>query len=202
VSENFEDVVRAVYEHGVRHDAGQVDRLRRRRNLEPDAAALLSLICQAMGAVRVLEIGTSNGYSTLWLAQAVHDRNGTVLSVDLDADAQRAATTNLARVGLQQHVELRCADGGQVLKDLPDASQDIVLLDSERPEYAGWWPHPVRVLRTGGLLVIDNVLSHADEVADVRALIDADPQLTTAVSPTGKGQLLAIKRPPPGTPRR
>jgi predicted O-methyltransferase YrrM len=197
VPESFDDVVRSLYDEGVAHDAGQADRTRRRRNLSPDAAALLSIVCEAMGARRILEIGTSNGYSTLWLARAVHDRDGAVVSVDLDGDAQREAAANLARAGLQQHVELRCADGGEVLRELPDASQDVVFLDSERTAYLGWWPDPIRVLRVGGLLAIDNVLSHPAEVADVQALIAADPQLTCTVTGIGKGLLLAVRRPQP-----
>jgi predicted O-methyltransferase YrrM len=194
VPEPFHDVVRWVYEDGVRHDAGEVDRSRRRLNLDPEEAALLSLICQAMGATRVLEIGTSNGHSTLWLAHAVQDRAGTVLSVDLDAGAQRAAAANLARAGLQQHAELRRADGGEVLRELPDASQDVVFLDADRTRYVGWWPDPVRVLRVGGLLAIDNVLSHPDQVAQVRGLVHADPRLESTVSAAGKGLLLAVRR--------
>jgi predicted O-methyltransferase YrrM len=202
VLESFDDVVRSLYDEGVAHDAGQADRTRRRRNLSPDAAALLSIICEAMGARRILEIGTSNGYSTLWFARAVRDRDGAVVSVDLDGDAQREAAANLARAGLQQHVELRCADGGEVLRELPDVSQDVVFLDSERTAYLGWWPDPIRVLRVGGLLAIDNVLSHPDEVADVRALIEADPQLTCTVPTLGKGLLLAVRRPQPQVPLR
>jgi predicted O-methyltransferase YrrM len=195
MAEPFEDVARSVFEDGVRHDAAQPDRSTRRLHLDPDAAALLSVVCSAMGAGRVLEIGTSTGHSTLWLARAVQDRDGTVLSVDVNAEAQQAAAANLARAGLRQHVELRCADGGQVLRELPDGSQDVVFLDSDRSRYLGWWPEPLRVLRPGGLLAIDNVLSHADQVADLRALIDADPGLRSTVSAAGKGLLLAVKRP-------
>jgi predicted O-methyltransferase YrrM len=194
VPETFDDVVRWLHADGVRHDAAQPDRTRRRRNLSPDAAALLSIVCQAMDARRVLEIGTSNGYSTLWLARAVQDRDGAVLSVDLDAHAQADAAANLARVGLQQHVELRLADGGEVLRELPDGGQDVVFLDAERSEYGGWWPDPVRVLRVGGLLAIDNVLSHPGEVAGIRALIAADARLAATVVPTGAGLLLAVRR--------
>jgi predicted O-methyltransferase YrrM len=194
VPESFDDVVRALYQEGVRHDAGQVDRQRRRRNLSPDAAALLSVVCQAMTARRVVEVGTSNGYSTLWLARAVRDQHGTVLSVDVDGDAQREAAANLDRVGLRDQVELRCADGGQVLRELPDDGQDVVLLDAERSRYPLWWPDPVRVLRVGGVLAIDNVLSHPDEVADVRRRIEADPQLESTVAATAQGLLLAVRR--------
>ncbi|MCW2575455.1 MAG: putative O-methyltransferase, partial [Modestobacter sp.] len=175
----MDDAVRriadALYADGVEHDAAEPDRLRRRRNLEPDAAALLGVVLRAMGARSVVEVGTSNGYSTLWLADAVRATGGRVLSVDLDADGQATAAGTLRQAGLDEWVELRCADGGQALRELPDGSQDVVFLDSERSEYEDWWPHPVRVLRPGGLLVIDNVLSHPDEVAAFLTLVDADP---------------------------
>ena len=194
MGQRFEDVARSVFEDGVRHDAAQPDRSSRRLHLDPDAAALLSVVCEAMAAGRVLEIGTSTGHSTLWLARAVQDRDGTVLSVDVNADSQRAAAANLARAGLQRHVELRCADGGQVLRELPDGSQDVVFLDADRSRYRGWWPDVRRVLRDGGLLAVDNVLSHPDQVADLRTLVDADPGPRSTVSAAGKGLLLAVKR--------
>jgi len=195
VTEDFADVALSLYEEGVRHDAVQTERSHRRLNLHPDEAALLSVICTAMGARRVLEIGTSNGVSTLWLARAVADVGGTVLSVDVDGNRQRAAAANLSRVGLTGHVELRCADGGQVLAGLPDGSQDVVFLDADRSRYLGWWPHPLRVLRPGGLLAVDNVLSHPESVAELRARIEADARLRTTTSTAGKGLLLAVRRP-------
>jgi predicted O-methyltransferase YrrM len=182
-----------LYRDGLRHDGAQSDRLNRRRNLEPDAAALLSVVIQAMGARTVVEIGTSNGYSTIWLADAVAPVGGRVLSVDLDAAAHERAAANLAAAGLDKVVELRGCDGGAALAELPDGGCDVLFLDSERPEYPGWWPHPLRVLRPGGLLAVDNVLSHPDEVAPLLRLIDAEPALTATVVPVGKGELLAVK---------
>ncbi len=67
---------------GAAHDAAQPDRLLKRRNLEPPTAALLSLIVRVVGAREVVEIGTSNGYSTIWLADAVADTGGRVVSVE------------------------------------------------------------------------------------------------------------------------
>ncbi|MGY1856067.1 O-methyltransferase [Modestobacter sp. SYSU DS0290] len=197
MTEDFHDVVHALHEEGARLDADRATPGKRPRNLSPDAAALLAVVVQAMAAERVLEVGTSNGVSTLWLARAVQGRDGTVHSVDVDGDGQRAAAANLARVGLARHVELECADGGDVLRRLPDGSQDVVFLDADRSRYAGWWPDPVRVLRPGGLLAIDNVLSHPDQVADVRGRIEADPQLTSTVTAVGKGLLLAVRRADP-----
>ena len=65
-----------LHAHGVAHDAGEPDRLDRLRNLEPDTAHLLALLVRATGARRLLELGTSNGYSTLWLADAVRGVGG------------------------------------------------------------------------------------------------------------------------------
>jgi predicted O-methyltransferase YrrM len=71
-----------------------------------------------------------------------------------------------------------------------------VFLDAERPAYAGYWPDLLRTLRpAGGLLAIDNVLSHPDEVADVLALIAAEPAVTGALVPIGAGVQLVVRQP-------
>jgi predicted O-methyltransferase YrrM len=193
MNDELRQILDTLYQEGVDHDAAEPDRLRRRRNLEPDAARLLWVIIHATGAAAVVEVGTSNGYSTLWLADAVAAHNGRVLSVDVDPEVQREAAGHLARAGLAGSVELRVGDGGAVLAGLPDGLQDVVFLDSERPEYPGWWPHPVRALRPGGLLAVDNVLSHADEVAPFVRLVEEDPSLASCVVAVGKGELLAVK---------
>jgi predicted O-methyltransferase YrrM len=193
MDESLRTLLDDLHRDGLRHDQAKADRLARRRNLEPDAAQLLWVIIRAMAARYVVEVGTSNGYSTIWLADAVGPGGGRVLSVDLDAQAQRLAAANLAAAGLSQVVELRTADGGATLAELPDGGCDVLFLDSERPEYPKWWPHPLRVLRPGGLLAVDNVLSHPDEVAPLLEIIEAEPALTATVVPVGKGELLAVK---------
>jgi Methyltransferase domain len=109
-------IAEALYAEGAAHDAAEPDRLRRRRNLEPGAAAVLAVVLRAMTARAVVEIGTSNGYSTLWLADAVRATGGRVLSVDLDAEGQAAAAATLRQAGLDGWVDLRRADGGAVLR--------------------------------------------------------------------------------------
>src|SRR5262249_61336759 len=68
--------VAELYTDGVTHDAAQPDRILKRRNLEPATAELLSLIVRIAGARHVVEVGTANGYSTIWLADAVGDTGG------------------------------------------------------------------------------------------------------------------------------
>jgi len=186
-----------LYAGGVAHDAAQPDRLLKRRNLEPASADLLGLVVRIAGARQVVEIGTANGCSTIWLADAVRDTDGHVVSVDTAAaDEVRANLTRADAIlpGLSARVELRQEDGGAYLARLAAGSVDLLFLDAERVEYPSWWPHPVRVLCAGGVLAIDNVLSHADQVAPFLTLLAGDANILGATVAVGKGLHLAWRR--------
>jgi predicted O-methyltransferase YrrM len=182
-----------LYASGRAHDAAQPDRLARWRNVEPETAELLAVLVRAMGARRVLEIGTSNGYSTVWLADAVEAVGGTVVSLEVLAERTALAAEHLARAGLAGVVDLRTVDAGAALAAFDDAAFDLVFLDAERPAYAGYWPDLVRVLARPGLLAVDNAISHADEVADFRALVQADERVTSSLVAIGAGALLVAR---------
>ncbi len=108
------------------------------------------------------------------------------------------AAQNLDRAGLRELVELRVEDAAVSLQQTPGGALDMIFLDAERPAYAGYWPDLVRVLRPGGLLAVDNVLSHAEQVDDLRSLIRSDARFNEATVPTGAGLLLVVRNPDPG----
>ncbi|HET6509664.1 MAG TPA: class I SAM-dependent methyltransferase [Baekduia sp.] len=181
-----------LHREGREHDAQHDDRLLRLRNLEPETGALLNLMVRTLGARAVLELGTSNGYSTIWLAEAVAANRGRVTSVELDPARAAQAARNLARARLADFVDLQIGDAGAVLAQLPDATADVVFLDAERPEYPGYWDDLKRVTRRPALLACDNALSHPEELAPFRALVDADPDALAALDHTGAGVLLIL----------
>jgi predicted O-methyltransferase YrrM len=189
--------VERLYAEGRAFDAARADRLERRRNIEPESAALLSILVRAVRPARILEIGTSNGYSTIWLADAAADIGAGVTTVEIDAERSMAARANLRSAGdprLSDVVDFVVGDAGDHLR-AAQGSYDLILLDAERPEYVSFWPDLLRVLRpAGGLLVVDNVLSHADQVADFRALVGAEPSVSSTVAGIGAGLLLAVRR--------
>ena len=90
-----------IYAYGREFDAQQSNRLARLRNLEPEAAELLAVLIRAARARRILEVGTSNGYSTLWLADAAAITGGHVESLDIDPRRSDQACANIARAGLE-----------------------------------------------------------------------------------------------------
>jgi predicted O-methyltransferase YrrM len=189
----LEALLDQLHREGVEFDAARADRRERRRNLEPASARLLHLLVLATGAQRVLELGCSNGYSAIWLADAVGANDGQMVSVDLDSGRLEEARVNVAAAGLEATVELRLEDAAIALAGSAESSWDMVFLDAERSEYPAYWADLVRVLRPGGLLAVDNVLSHAAEVADLRTLITADRRVTEALVPTGAGILLVTR---------
>jgi predicted O-methyltransferase YrrM len=167
-----------LYAESHAHDVELEDRLDRFRNLEPPTAELLGILIRARGALRILELGTSNGYSTIWLADASAATDGGVVSVDIDPLRIELARENLGAAGLDSRVELRAQDAGEALVQSPES----------------WWDF-VRALAPRGLLAVDNVRSHEHELVEFTALIEAREELTQTVIPVGAGLRLAVRGP-------
>jgi predicted O-methyltransferase YrrM len=182
-----------LHRDGVAHDAGKANRLDRLRNLEPDTAVLLALLVRIARARKVLELGTSNGYSTLWLADAVRATGGRLVSVEIDAQRSAQAARNLERGSLVDVVELRVQDAAHTLRDSLEDEWDVIFLDAERPAYVSYWPDLTRALAPGGVLAVDNAISHADQLHEFRSLVSSDPRAFQTVVPTGAGLLVVAR---------
>ena len=178
---------------GKENDSATTERSRRMLNITRDTGEFLAVLVRATGAQRVLEIGTSNGYSTLWLADAARAIGGKVTTIEHSEHKVGLAEKNFARSGLTAFIELTHDDAAQVLGRTADGAFDFIFLDSERSEYAGWWPELKRVLRPGGLLVVDNATSHVVEMAPFVAIVRADSGFKTSLVTVGNGEFLAYK---------
>ena len=177
---------------GDTHDSDPVNRTTRMLNITRDTGEFLAVLVKVTQARRILEVGTSNGYSTLWLADAAGSE-GTVTTLERSPAKLALAHANFARAGLTNRIDQREGDAGDILRELDDGGYDLVFLDSLRTAYVAWWPDLRRVLRPGGLLVVDNATSHAQEMADFTAAVRAESSFTTSLVPVGKGEFLAVK---------
>jgi predicted O-methyltransferase YrrM len=182
-----------LYEESHAQDAASADRLERFRNVEPPTAELLGVLIRSVGATRILELGTSNGYSTIWLADAAQATGGRVVSVDVDAARTELARQHLGVAGLSEVVDLRVGDAGDLVGSSGDGEWEFIFLDAERPAYAGYVGDLVRVVAPGGVLAVDNVLSHEHELVEFTALIEAAEGFTQTVVPVGAGLRLAVR---------
>ncbi|MEV1179602.1 class I SAM-dependent methyltransferase [Nonomuraea sp. NPDC049784] len=191
---SLESHLQDLYPRGREHDAPLADRLLRLRNMTPAAAGLIALLIRVQGSRNVLEIGTSNGYSAIWFADAVRDTGGHLVTVEVDGERVEQARANIAAAGVAEHVSVVHGDGGEVLAAAADASADLVVLDAERPAYVGYWPHLRRVLASRGVIAVDNAVSHRGQVEEFRKLPAADGDFAVRLIELGDGVLTAVRR--------
>ncbi|NWK79613.1 O-methyltransferase [Aquitalea sp. LB_tupeE] len=183
----------AIWEEGEHHDAVTTERALKNLFITPDTGRFLYQLLRHANPQHVLEIGTSNGYSTLWLALALRDGDGRISSLDVLPAKQQQAAQHLQDFALQHKVDLHCMDAAVYLHQAAAGSVDVVFLDADRSRYVDYWPDLCRILRHGGLIVVDNVLSHPDECADFIRLVLATEGYLAETYQIGKGQFVIVK---------
>jgi predicted O-methyltransferase YrrM len=172
----------------------------------PGVGAVLRLLAAAANAKSVVEVGTGAGVSGLWLLSGMPP-DGILTTIDIQADHQRAAKQAFAAAGIApQRSRVITGRALDVLPRLTDGAYDMVVIDADKAEYPQYVEQALRLLRSGGVLALDNMLWH-DKVADPatrdettatlrdlgKALRD-DESLLPALLPVGDGVLAAVKR--------
>lgn len=185
----IESVLNRTYHDGRNHDARQTERSQKFLNITPSTGRFLELLIEEQRPRRILEIGTSNGYSTMWLARAGLVCNARVDSVDHSEWKHRLAEENLRECQLLDDVHLHTMDACEFLKQAIPQHWDFIFLDSDRSQYTAWWTHILRVW-SGGIIVCDNAVSHAPEMQSFLAQIDNEASLQRTILTIGDGQLL------------
>ena len=174
------------------NDARETERARRMLNITPETGRLLWILARSARATRILEVGTSNGYSTIWLADAARATGGRVTTLELNPAKVKLARENLARAGLADRVEVLEGRALDSLGTRPGPF-DFVFLDADRGSYLTYLELVVPRLVPGGLLVADNVSSHAQELHDYLARVKSHPALFSVTVPVGKGEEISFK---------
>jgi predicted O-methyltransferase YrrM len=167
-------------------------------NVSPNQGKLLFILAQAIGAKRILEIGTLGGYSAIWLARALPP-DGRLMTLERDQRHADIARANIARANLADRVEVRL---GIALDLLPDLARegagpfDLIFIDADKPSTTDYFDWALRLSRQGTLIVVDNVVrggavidAASDNVAvqGVRRFIDRlgnEPRVTATAMQT------------------
>jgi predicted O-methyltransferase YrrM len=186
-------VLAEVSAFGETNDERVTERSMRMLNITPDTGQLLRILVRSTGARRILEVGTSNGYSTMWLAWAATETGGHVTTLERLPEKVALALANLERSGLAPWITIRQGIALETLATL-DGPFDLIFLDADRPSYLAYLDLLLPLLKVGGLLVTDNVVSHADEVTEFLARLRSDPNLDSVTVPVGNGEELTYKR--------
>ncbi len=185
-------VEEAVRLENERQRAAGLPPAKRYRALHPRSAEFLYLLALASGARRIVEVGTSAGYSTLWLARACAATGGAVVTLELDAGMAAVARGHLELAGVADLVEVRPGDARETLRHLTGPF-DLAFVDAEKAEYVAYgellWPK----LAAGASLVADNVVSHAEATAPFLAWLRGLDGAATKVLEVGNGLAWTVK---------
>jgi caffeoyl-CoA O-methyltransferase len=176
--------------------------------VEPATGQLLQILALAAGARRIVEVGTAIGVSTLYMARAL-PADGQIVSFEVDEERHAAARRYLERAGVLDRADLRLQDARAGLATL-DPGFDMGFIDGVKAQYGDYLALLMPLLRTGGVLAVDNVLmsgtvaegrsdgSWTDEqIAGARAFNErlmSDRQFAVTVTPVGDGVLVAVRR--------
>ncbi|WP_428511294.1 O-methyltransferase [Pseudonocardia sp.] len=163
-------------------------------DVSPPQGRLLHLLARAVGARRILEIGTLGGYSTIWLARAL-PADGRLVTCEVDPHHADVARANLERAGLGGRVDVVVGPALETVAAL-DGPFDLVFADADKPSNAEYFARAVELTRPGGLIVVDNVVRHGTVVAGedpnavgsrrALAAMAADPRVVaTAIQTVG-----------------
>jgi predicted O-methyltransferase YrrM len=175
-----------------------------RKNIQPsiglEAGKLLGLLVRLIQAQRVLEFGTSIGYSTIWLAEALRSIEGRLISVEYDKDLYEETKRNIKAAGLSSTVELVWGDAQTVIKEV-EGPFDMILQDSAKPLYPVLLERCVSLTRKNGLIIADDALfkpmgiaeKFSDPIHRYNELVFSDPRLYSTILPIGDGLAISLK---------
>ena len=176
--------------------------------ISPEQGQFLHLLTRLTGARKALEIGVFMGYSSTWMALAM-PADGKLIACDRSAEYTAIARRTWREAGVQDRIELRLAPATEsldrLLADGHSGTFDIVFIDADKGGYVDYYERSLTLLRTGGLIVADNVLSHgqvidpSDPDPDVQAIrafnshLYRDSRIALSIATMGDGFALAYK---------
>lgn len=186
-------LLRELEQFGESNDASASSRQHKMLNITRETGEFLQWQVRALKSRRILEIGTSNGYSTIWLALAAQGLKSRVTTLDILAHKQEMARANLEKAKLSQWVQFLLLDASEFMRKQFNSEFDFIFLDSERENYVGWWGDLRRILMPGGVIVVDNAISHANEMQTFANVVRNTPGFLSTLIPIGKGELVILK---------
>lgn len=162
-------------------------------NITADTGLMIWMLIRAWKPRRMLEIGTSNGYSTIWWADALSEPEQELVTLEANPRKITLAQDNFRKAGVMDQIQVVAGDATTFLQSAVTAAWDLIFLDAERAEYVHYWPDLTRILAPEGLLVVDNAVDKATELEAFRRVVEDTPAVRQVLVPIGNGELLIQK---------
>lgn len=172
-----------------------IDRRQRYLNVSAQNGRLLRVLTESIEARQVIEVGTSTGYSGMWIALALRSTGGRLTTFEIDAERAAIARENFRRAGLQDLVTVVHADAHVEARKITQ-TLDLVFIDADKEGYPDYLQQLEPRVRPGGLIVADNMRVPEPDPRYVQA-ITTDPKLETLfLNMHGAGIGVTLKKHP------
>jgi len=185
---------RAVLDRLYAEDAAQraagLPSAQRTRNVERETGRLLNLLVRATGTRAILEIGSSNGVSTIWLGMAALVTGGRVIGTEILEERAAEANANLAAGGLGGVARVMTGEARALVGGLAGPF-DLVFIDAEKDDYVDHFLAVIDKVRVGGLVLADNVVSH--DLSAYQAMLRGRGDVETVTLPIERGLEYTLK---------
>jgi caffeoyl-CoA O-methyltransferase len=165
--------------------------LERLRQIPPETGKFLALLAASAPQGAYLEIGTSGGYSTLWLALACREVGRKLITFEVLEEKVKLAKETFKAAGVEDVVELVAGDAREFLKNYKNVS--FCFLDAEKEYYLDCYEKLIPNMVHGGLLVADNLISHQEQLRDMIDRTLNDDRVDSLVVPIERGELVCRK---------
>jgi len=175
--------------------SGKLDRNEAALAAGPDSGGLLNMLIRTMGATNIVEVGTSIGYTALWLGEAAQDTGGRVVGMENFEPKHKQAVENLRRAKLDDIVEVRLGDAKEILKEI-EGPIDLAFLDAWKDDYFDYFDTLLPKLRVGGCVVADNITfpeSNKELMKRYQAHVRAKPNVRSHFLSIGSGLEVSVR---------
>ncbi len=189
MTEAREAFLRRLKTFGEDNDRTAATRAEKMLNITEDTGRLIGMLIRAWKPAHILEVGTSNGYSTIWWADALTDPGQRLVTLEINPAKVVQATENFRQAGVADRIQVVSGDAGEFLRHTRDVTWGLIFLDAERSEYVGYWPDLARILAPDGLLIVDNAVDKAVELEDFHRVVAGTPGFRQVLVPLGNGEL-------------
>jgi predicted O-methyltransferase YrrM len=159
---------------------------RRMRAVGPQTGQLINILARSLDKPTILELGTSFGYSGIWLAEAARASGGRLITMELHEYKSAFARDMAEKAGLSEHIDFRVGDAVQMIHDLPTGI-DFVLVDLWKDLYLPCLEAFYPKLNTGAIIVADNISPGRPDVRDYAEAVRAKPDMASVMLPVGQG---------------
>jgi caffeoyl-CoA O-methyltransferase len=163
-----------------------------RLNVPTQDGRMLRLLAEGIGAKTVVEIGTSNGISAIWLAMGVRKTGGKVISHEIDRETAKLARENFKTAGVDDMVTVVEGDAHETVKMLKGPI-DMVFIDADKEGYADYLKKLLPLVRPGGLICAHNINGRQANPDFVKAAT-TNPELETVLYSAGAGMSVSLKK--------